>query len=145
MTRLVVTGGREFYDDGLMNAVMDSLLEDWGITEIAHGAQQAWMPLTNRWRGADHYVGLWAESRGVPCQEFPVNDAEWRRYGKAAGPIRNRRMLDEFQPDRVLAFPGGKGTKDCATAAMQRGLDVFRARRTDGLPDVMQVSAPHLF
>lgn len=37
----------------------------------------------------------------VRVHEYP---AEWRTYGKAAGPIRNRRMLDDFHPEFVLAF-----------------------------------------
>lgn len=41
--------------------------------------------------------------------------AEWRRYGKAAGPIRNQRMLNELHPTIVYAFRAGKkssGTDD---------------------------------
>jgi hypothetical protein len=30
--------------------------------------------------------------------------------GRAAGPRRNQRMLEDFRPDLVVAFPGGRGT-----------------------------------
>jgi hypothetical protein len=38
--------------------------------------------------------------------------ADWDRYGLAAGPKRNQRMLDEYSPEFGVAFPGGRGTAD---------------------------------
>jgi hypothetical protein len=43
------------------------------------------------------------------CFEFV---AEWTKYGKAAGPFRNQKMLDVSEPDLVVAFAGGQGTGD---------------------------------
>jgi predicted polyphosphate/ATP-dependent NAD kinase len=37
--------------------------------------------------------------------------------GKAAGIIRNQRMLDEGKPDLVIAFQGGDGTADMVRRA----------------------------
>jgi len=41
---------------------------------------------------------------------------EWKKFGKSAGPIRNRQMLVEGQPDLALAFHDdvsiSKGTRD---------------------------------
>jgi hypothetical protein len=130
--RVVVTGGREFLDEDFMFEALDWLHDKEGpITELAHGGQKAWMPLTSRWRGADYYAGKWAKMRGIAHRDFPVTEEEWRRLHKAAGPIRNRRMLDEFRPDRVYAFPGGKGTRDCVRAALDRSLTVFSVRLDD--------------
>ena len=39
-------------------------------------------------------------------------DADWQKYGRAAGPIRNKQMLDEGSPDLVIAFAGGRGTEN---------------------------------
>lgn len=52
-----------------------------------------------------------------------VHYAEWNRFGKSAGPIRNGRMLDE-EPDVVIAFPIGKsvGTRHCIKEAERRGI-----------------------
>lgn len=144
--RIVVTGGREFLDVEFLNMVMDRLLEEWEITEVAHGGQKEWMPLTKRWRGVDFYVDRWAESRSVPCQVFAVSEGEWRRLAKAAGPVRNRRMINEFQPDRVLAFPGNKGTKDCVTYALDQGYVVYAVvKDRDGYIDLREISDPRLF
>jgi len=53
--------------------------------------------------------------------------ADWGKCGRSAGPIRNRKMLDE-KPDLVIAFHSNietsRGTKDCITAAAQRGINI---------------------
>lgn len=51
--------------------------------------------------------------------------AQWEKYGKSAGPTRNREMLD-MQPDIVLAFPtkDSKGTIDCINQAIWRQIPV---------------------
>ena len=81
----------------------------------------------------------------MDVKEYPVSDMEWKGYGKAAGPIRNRRMLDDFQPDLVLAFPGNKGTNDCIAAARQRDIEVVTVDRVDGVVSFKTISAPRLF
>jgi hypothetical protein len=49
--------------------------------------------------------------------------ADWNRFGPAAGPIRNRLMLDE-NPDLVIAFhsdlSNSRGTADTVTEARSR-------------------------
>lgn len=49
----------------------------------------------------------------------------WKDHGKAAGPIRNQLMLDDFKPDLVVAFPGGKGTADMVKKAQDAGVTVI--------------------
>lgn len=51
--------------------------------------------------------------------------ANWTRDGKAAGPIRNQRMIDEGKPDLVVAFPGGRGTADMVRRAKAAGVKVM--------------------
>jgi len=54
------------------------------------------------------------------------NSAEWNKFGRGAGPIRNRRMLEEGQPDLVVAFHDdlsrSKGTADMIGQAEARGI-----------------------
>lgn len=77
-------------------------------------------------RGADRLAGEWAEEQGEQPLRFP---ADWEKYGRAAGPIRNQQMLDEGRPDLVLAFSRditkSKGTKDMVTRAHKAGLPVY--------------------
>lgn len=58
-------------------------------------------------QGADSWAKKWAEMNNVQTIDFPAN---WDEYGKKAGYIRNKQMLDEGEPELVVAFKGGKGT-----------------------------------
>lgn len=64
--------------------------------------------------GADALAGAWAGERGVPVTEFK---ADWKAYGKAAGPVRNRQLLETWRPDFLVAFEGGAGTQNCKQTA----------------------------
>jgi hypothetical protein len=72
--------------------------------------------------GADMLAREWARDSGL---ELTVFEADWKRYGAIAGPLRNKQMLDDFQPDFLLAFPGGAGTYDCTRAAKLRRIPVI--------------------
>ena len=76
--------------------------------------------------GADRWAREWALNRGVTLTRCR---AEWEKYGKRAGPIRSRQML-ELKPDGVVAFPGGRGTQDMITAAQEAGVPVYRPRQS---------------
>jgi hypothetical protein len=56
----------------------------------------------------DQFGEIWAESHGIPLKRFP---ADWKKQGKAAGPIRNAQMAD--YADFCVAFWDGvsSGTK----------------------------------
>jgi hypothetical protein len=71
-------------------------------------------------RGADASIARAAHQLGWPALALP---AAWRRHGRAAGPIRNRELLQlamaravaHSAPELstsvlVVAFPGGAGT-----------------------------------
>lgn len=72
--------------------------------------------------GVDNAAKIFASTMGFSCQEFK---ADWKQYGKGAGPIRNAQMLDEI-PDLVIAFPRGKspGTRNCIKQAQERNIPV---------------------
>ena len=72
-------------------------------------------------RGADQLAGEQAQQRGIPCRAFP---AQWNRYGKSAGYRRNEQMLNEGNPDLVVAFPGEVGTTPMLRTAKQWGFTV---------------------
>lgn len=46
-------------------------------------------------------------------------EADWDKFGKAAGPIRNKQMLDLYPKAVVVAFPGGAGTANCVKQAVE--------------------------
>ena len=72
-------------------------------------------------RGADLLAKEWAESRGIKVEGYP---ADWEKHKKAAGPIRNKQMIDEGKPHLVIAFPGGNGTKNMVALAKRYGIPV---------------------
>ena len=73
--------------------------------------------------GADALARKWCGQRGVPCWTY---GADWNVHGKAAGPIRNAKMLRESKPDVVIAFPGGKGTANMVSLAEAARVPVAR-------------------
>jgi len=55
--------------------------------------------------GADNAASEFATCNFCYQEEYL---ADWRKHGKRAGYLRNKRMIDEGFPDLVVAFPGGK-------------------------------------
>jgi hypothetical protein len=51
--------------------------------------------------------------------------ADWAKHGRAAGPIRNKQMLEEGKPDLVVAFPGGQGTANMMSQVREAGVRVM--------------------
>lgn len=72
-------------------------------------------------RGADHLVYRWALNLGFTDVRRFV--ADWERYGKQAGYIRNSAMLD-LKPEMVVAFWDGRshGTWHVLREAERRGI-----------------------
>jgi hypothetical protein len=112
---IVVTGGRDFSDEDFVFSRLDNLHGTVGIKRLAHGGAS----------GADAIAARWAREHGVECVAY---HADWRRLGPRAGPVRNADMLVREHPDMVIAFPGGRGTRDCMTTARHMGLVVVDLR-----------------
>ena len=76
-------------------------------------------------KGADCMGKGAARQLGIPCLDFPAN---WREFGRAAGPIRNQKQLDEGKPTHCLAFhaniDASKGTKDMINRCVKAGIPV---------------------
>lgn len=70
--------------------------------------------------------GYLATLMDMSVLEFP---ADWKKYGRAAGPIRNTEMLVKGKPDLVIAFhynlDRSKGTKDMIQQSLNHGVDVI--------------------
>ncbi len=111
--RLIVCGGRDYSDSRAVYRALDRLRALGKVSAIIHGGAQ----------GADSIAGRWAENEGIPVDVFV---ADWERDGRAAGPKRNQRMIDEGRPDGVVAFPGGRGTADMIARAKNAGLKVWQ-------------------
>ena len=108
---LLVCGGRDYNDRDAVFDALDHVAKKRGVDVLIHGGAP----------GADSLAGQWAELRGVFCLAFI---ADWNKYGKKAGPIRNRLMLT-MNPNGVVAFPGGIGTADMISQAKAQGVNVW--------------------
>lgn len=73
-------------------------------------------------KGADALAMSWAAVNWCPEIEFK---ADWAKHGRAAGPIRNKQMLEKGKPDVVIAFKGGRGTANMCRQAREAGVKVI--------------------
>lgn len=119
MRRILVTGSRDFSDVGLMRRGLNTavLFVGGGFPEnmvLVHGG----CPTGADWMASD----MWVSRNGV----VEMHAANWDTEGKAAGPIRNQRMV-EAGADVCLAFPVGasRGTAHCMKTAMKAGIPTF--------------------
>lgn len=99
--RIVVTGGRNFYDEAALTEALDALRP----TRVAQGGCPT---------GADAIARDWCAENEVECVTY---EADWEKHGRAAGPLRSAKMIDEEKPHLVLATNGGNGTKACVRYA----------------------------
>ena len=113
--RVLVCGGRDYANRELVFEILDAAHHYNPIELLIHGAAP----------GADNIAGKWADERLVPTQEFP---ADWKAHGRSAGPIRNKQMLETGRPHLVIAFPGGRGTKNMIDQARARNVPVATVR-----------------
>lgn len=111
MTRVLVCGGRDYHDAERIFAVLKKYHEEAGIDFLIEGGA----------RGADSLAKRWADEHGIPGDTYY---ADWEAFGNLAGPKRNKAMLDEGNPDLVIAFPGGSGTRNMIRQARKAGVEV---------------------
>lgn len=114
MRRVIVCGSRHWQD---RERIADRLFDLSRETEnlgcvIVHGNA----------KGADRIAAQEAPKIGLLVEPHP---ADWEKYGKRAGPIRNRYMADRGA-DLCIAFWDGssKGTADMIQVANEHGIPV---------------------
>lgn len=119
--KVLVCGSRTLTDPKPMDVILYGLwrplLTDYGKAAKRDGVMTV---IEGGAKGADALAAFWAQSHeGVTWIQCPAN---WAQDGKAAGPIRNQRMLDRNEPDLCLAFVDkplaqSKGTADMVARA----------------------------
>ena len=117
MFKLIVAGSRSFEDEERMLADLQRLLVNrMPDVEIVHGGCS---------RGAAALASRCALRLGLPVRVFA---ADWHKWGKAAGPIRNDEMAR--YGDALLCYWDGRssGTKNMIRCARLRGLRVVVRR-----------------
>jgi hypothetical protein len=127
VTRVCVTGGRDYADAARVFAELDRIDAARPIACVIHGACRVdgddHVETWHRISGADRWADEWAIG-WTSIDAYPVRrsvDGGW----PAAGQCRNARMLRDGRPDLVLAFPGGRGTRGCVKQARALGIRVI--------------------
>lgn len=128
MTRALFTGDRNWQDTYIVDLIIGGLesLMTFGAEELVIIEGEA--------RGLDRIARTMAEARHrvTKVLQFPAN---WNKYRRAAGPLRNQQMLDEGKPHMVFAFhndlPHSSGALDMCERALKVGIPVYHVRRLD--------------
>lgn len=106
--KLAIVGSRDYIDYNQMSEFIKSKFDMTEIDTIVSGGA----------RGADALAERFAEENGL---KMIVKKANWDKYGRAAGPIRNKLIIEEA--DMVAAFPSPKstGTRNSMSLAKKAG------------------------
>src|SRR5687767_3670933 len=110
MQFVIVAGTRTFADYALLEHKLDAILARLEPPIVI---------VSGRAKGADQLGERYAKERELHCVYVP---ALWTVHSRAAGPIRNRVML-EIATHVVVFWDGeSKGAKDLIEEAEKRGL-----------------------
>lgn len=114
-SRIIVCGSRDGYDVGIDVVERALTAFDRDISQVLH-------LIVGSFKGVDQIAWYWALRNERPCT---IVHAEWSKHGKAAGPMRNERMLELFSVHAVLAFPGGTGTASMVSVARKHHIPLW--------------------
>lgn len=122
MKAVIVCGSRKWTDVVMLRGILAAL--------HAELAEDEWLLVIEGQNpnGADRMAGAWADEMLTERVGHAKFAAQWKRYGKAAGPIRNQQMLthllalrDERQADiEVVAFSDSTSNPRSGTANMMK-------------------------
>lgn len=95
-------------------------LSQLNVTEIISGCAD----------GIDNDAIRYAIALDIPCLKFPAN---WKDFGRAAGVIRNSKMVEEADAAIGIWDGRSKGTLDTINKAIKKKIPLF-IYRTSGSP-----------
>lgn len=112
MKRIVIGGYRNFNNYDVFKDFVDSCI----------GKETEITILSGHCKGADLMAERYAKEKGFALEIYP---ADWQKYGRAAGPIRNKQMVENA--DTVIAFvsESASGTKNLIGNAKKLGKELF--------------------
>ena len=112
--KVVIAGSRGFSNYKLLKETCDKYLREKKKTHNV-------VVISGHARGADSLGEKYASDEDLDLEIYP---ADWKKYGKSAGFMRNKQMADIA--DAVIAFWNGEshGTKHMIDIAEEKGLNV---------------------
>lgn len=108
--RTIIAGSRNCnnYDD-LLNAIEEI---GWCPSVVISGTAN----------GVDEMGERWAIEHDIPLEKYP---AQWEKYGKQAGYLRNKQMAENAEALLALWNGKSKGTKHMIDIAFNKNLKIF--------------------
>lgn len=111
MFRCIIAGSRHFSDYALLVKKCDALLVNQSPSEI--------IVISGTARGADTLGERYAKERGFAVERFP---ADWDKFGKRAGFLRNSQMADVADACICFMYPNSRGTKMMSEICAKRSI-----------------------
>jgi len=108
--KAIVAGGRDYKWNAKDYLLLHEIVVEYSIDEIVSGMAT----------GIDSMGIKYAHENDIKLHECP---AEWGKYGRAAGPIRNGYMA--YYSDMLIVWPGGRGTKNMIKQAKEAGIGII--------------------
>jgi hypothetical protein len=108
--RTIIAGSRSISDRKLVDCAAQDC--GWKISEVVSGCAY----------GADALGEEWALRNNIPIKKFP---ADWAKWGRSAGMIRNAEMLRHA--DALIAIWDGKsrGTANMIKISEEAGIKIY--------------------
>jgi len=107
--KLIIAGSRDY------NPSISFILESIRF----HNLQGALEIVSGKSKGVDYVGELFADWVEIPVKPFPVEKSDWTKYGKAAGPMRNKQMA-KYGDVLLLIWDG----KSSGSASMKREMQL---------------------
>lgn len=115
MYKILVCGSRDWTNKELIKEQLLKFIEKRDVVIIEGGC-----------KGADRLAREVAIEMKIKYETY---NADWNKYGKAAGPIRNSLMLKQGRPNIVIAFhndiDNSKGTLDMINKASNENIETY--------------------
>ena len=114
--RLGIVGSRHYDNYPEFCSNLNQLISIYGLpTKVISGGHLSKNNLVKP--GADTLAWKWANDNHIPITEY---EAEWDIYGRAAGPIRNKLIVNDI--DVLIAFvaPNSSGTRNTISLAQKQ-------------------------
>lgn len=112
---ILATGGRYYTTYNVVQKILSKIDNRKSITAVIHGGAT----------GVDSFCNLWAKNNNIKTY---IEPADWDKYGKSAGIIRNSKMFDLYGDiiDLVVSFPGNNGTLHCTNLAIKLKYNIIK-------------------
>lgn len=117
VVKVIVAGLRSFNDYDLFKSKIEKTIIDneINITEIVSGGAS----------GVDSMAERYANENGISVKVF---QADWKKYGRGAGPLRNKKMAEYVgEKGALVAFWDykSKGTGSMIKIAEKMNLNIY--------------------